>query len=1175
MSQKILQLVQRLATPAVAAALAKEEMCLALAAVAQLKPFPPASAEAAMSSSVALVEPLARRSLRLIPQCTSQELRMVARGAGALRWSSTTSSSFVVEALIQGMYRHIKNFSSNKTLAARAQTSSLPRRGGRVRLGDLLAVAGQAMEAGQFFNTTLYMLITQEIAPLACESANFSSALAEETVAVACAYLGMKEGTALLQQLYGTLTATPTTTAPTISSGVAVLAKCIAGRPLPLSPAWAASFARWTQQRDALLAFCTSPSSSSSSSPSDAVDSAVMHQQKARHDVLRVAQRLRSDTGSLTVSDAELVKVLEDVAALQLHDPVALLTLDEALLLRLTASENTTIYEGFVYAQGLRYPRTLAMLRERDEATASKQTAAPAAARGSTTAASSSAVAAEALQPISVVQRVYKNALAGTIISDKDLFMVGNDINTCGADDVAKAVFVFAHARDIPSNLIMILANVAPTLTVDGVVALLRAAQQDRAGALRTVVESCLGNIAALQRSVAEASVESLVELATVLSLPHTRWFAAVKEAPALEAQLVDLTLAQLHLRVEEMPWELLLCVVRGVGRVTGSQDLIRVACGRLFEHLKATTATAVSSRSGAMCLDAVDALQSGDVVDERLLDFLASTLAAYFAPLTVSTTAGAGDGSDAARHAALLRCASLELQYESPQLAEVVGWATQVVAGSTEWAALSAELLVSAALFSFDGCNVSSCYASRASLPHRVLQHLAQLHRLSEQLTPPLATAIVDVLYRLTAAADVDSSHAIAYCVEAVLPLAASLTPATTARLICVVHRAPSVSVAIPPDVYDVITANTQGLSAEIFTGLCRAATRPLFSETLANRLVEVLPAMADRLTPHQLSWSVFGLGEVHGAGQRLSHQVMTEALSDYVVDNVELFTSGRDVAALLHGFAKLQCTKRNLYSVFAKQVERRCVRYTLDFQSISFLLFAFGSAKYVDQKLVNFLCHVYIDHVEELAAPDLLLTLRGVSRMCLLNAPLYWRLGDAVAKRADEFPLQAQCDLINAFGAVEQRHPGMAAALVSRIAANVSALPSVSAAVDVLASLWMMDFKVPGDASALTIADYVVQHGGELSSQDIMKLCSVICDTQWSHMPLLNAIVARSLELKASEKLEAAVARTVLDTLSSRYVFHLEARTQLSQLARSVSKEVVQLSGEEQEQLNLLSSQ
>lgn len=85
--------------------------------------------------------------------------------------------------------------------------------------------------------------------------------------------------------------------------------------------------------------------------------------------------------------------------------------------------------------------------------------------------------------------------------------------------------------------------------------------------------------------------------------------------------------------------------------------------------------------------------------------------------------------------------------------------------------------------------------------------------------------------------------------------------------------------------------------------------------------------------------------------AGQRLPHEVATAGSVDYVVDNVDLFWSGPEIAKLLHGFAKLHCTKRSLYSVFAKHLARRAILFTLDRPSISLLFHAFGLVKYVDK--------------------------------------------------------------------------------------------------------------------------------------------------------------------------------------------------------------------------------
>lgn len=1141
MSQVVVRLVQRLASPAAASALAKEELCLALAAAAQLRPLSvatPAAPNATSSSPVIAAAALARRSLRVIPQCSPQELRMVAQGASALEWPSTPSSPFVVDALVQALYRHVTHRGGSAAM----------QRGGRVRLADVLAVVGHAMDAQEFFNATLHVLLMHDLEALVGEAAAMSTATATELVAVVCGYLGEKEGVALVRQLHAALAASPASASP----GMAVLAECTVGKPLAATSAWASRYTKWSQQRSGVLEALTA------SSPSDVDDPASASRHKAKRVVLQAVLHLRAEeksaaAGESAVNDEALLEAMEAVKVFQLYDPVTTIALDEALQRRATAMvpETRLAFEGFVYAQAQRFPRTLAVLRECD-----------AAAAASDDEKSASGTPSEALQHVSAVQRCYEAAGSGAAITEKELFLVSEDVNAYGADDVARALFVFAYAKDVPARLPMLLAGAVASLTADGVVALLRATRQDRAGALRTIAAACLTNTALVERCVAAASAASLVDLAGVLAVPHTRWTTTPAEVSTLEAQLQEAVLTQLHVHVATLPWDTLLSVVRVVGRLPAGAATVRVAC----DHLAAQLRSAITQPAAVVprCVAVVEALLAGDVVAEELLDVVVEALRAHFTSLA---TADADD----ARHDEFLRFAALEVSYGAPELAEAMASVTQVVTRTAEWAATPVQLLVAAALLSLDSGRIPASSAAALTLPYRILHHVAAALRMPERVSAELAVAVTELVCRLSLA----DTEAVAYCAEAVLPVAAALPPPNAARLVAAAHdvmRRSGRAFAVPPEAYAHVAASVRALPPDVFTTLCGAAASDSFDEALANRLVDVMPLVADLLTPAQLSRCVFGLGEMRGAGQRLSHQVMTEALSDYAVDNVELFTRGVDIATLLHGFAKLLCTKRNLYSVFTKLLHRRSVLSTLDFQSISFLMFALGSVKFVDQKLMNVLCLRFEEHVDHLTAPDLFMALRGVSRMCLLNSPFYWILGHAAARKVDEFPLHAQCELLHAFGSIEQRHPLLCNILARSIAANADALPSASAAVAVIYSLWLVDFKVAAEDSVKTLVNFIVQHADELSSNDLVKLCFIVRESFWTNLPLLNTLANRSLQLHAEQKLEGSVARAVLDTLAHRFVCHVEARTELSQLARSVSKEVTQLSGDEEEQLKLL---
>ncbi|KAG5499760.1 hypothetical protein GH5_03894 [Leishmania sp. Ghana 2012 LV757] len=1156
MSSTVTQLLRRLAVPAVAGSLIKEELCLALAAIAQLRPALSTAATEGAAASPLSTEALARRSVRVLPHCAPQEVRMIAQGAHALQWFATPSL-FVTDALARTLYTYIlrSNQPASESKAAEKH---------KVRLSDILAVVQLATEAQRYFDTTIFLLATQHAVDVGSRSTGMSTAVAEDFVAVVCGYAGEEDGAAVVERLVARLEASSAVASN--SPGLDVLRACARGRPFKVADRWAVPYARWVQQRREILETVRTLGGGEAAACASGGGAHTPNQLlRAQYDIWQVVLALLTEEED--VADDRLLQTLEAVRIFRVQDAATLSTLDRTVALRVASttmpSAVLSSYENGVYAQAQHYPHALAALRQKDAfAAAATGTGSPEAIAGVS---SPSSPIAEALQRVSAIQRVYRDAVAGVATSEKDLFQLSTVVDTSSADEVAMATYVFARVKEVPPSFLLLLPKLVMSLTLEGVVALVRASRHDRRGALCTVLPACLRHTANLQECILSAPVAVLVELAEAFGRPVSRWTSPSDETAALEEQVVDMVVAHLLPQVEQMPLPTLLLVMTiGGFRLAGTDDLIQAACVRVADHLIAQAAPP----SISLCLEVLESLKSGDCRQEQLLDFLADAIAAHFASLSQLSVA-----ADASCLAALLRFTTTQLKYGSPEMAAVgTGIVQRVRQG--EWDSLPPEVLVAAALFAVDSCTLVASTAA-LELPHAVVAHLVAAQRLPSAMTADLATALIELL-ELIPTGDADHVQAI---VTSVLPAASALAPVVVARLLCVRHRsstaaAAAPSVEIPAGLYHTVSKHVLGLPPDTFTALCVVAARPGFDAALANLLVDMLPLMADALSAHQLSRCVFGLGEMADAGQRLSHQVMTEALSDYVVDNVELFTSARDIAALLHGFAKLQCTKRNLYSVFSTQLLRRPIMTTLEFRSISLLFFAFGSVKFLNKTLMDTFCRVLLNHIDSLAAPDVLLSLRGLSRMSLLNVNLYRKLGTRAIELVDEFPLQAKCDLLHAYGAVEEPHPMLAETLSKRIAAAVESLPSVSVATDVLTSLWLMGANMVVDKDIETIIRYVVRHASELTGRDIMKLCSITLNQNWKQPELLHGMAARAIALQEKNQLEAITARAVLDTLSSQLVFHQAARAQLSQLARTVSKETVLLSGEEQEQLNLITS-
>lgn len=334
----------------------------------------------------------------------------------------------------------------------------------------------------------------------------------------------------------------------------------------------------------------------------------------------------------------------------------------------------------------------------------------------------------------------------------------------------------------------------------------------------------------------------------------------------------------------------------------------------------------------------------------------------------------------------------------------------------------------------------------------------------------------------------------------------------------------------------------------------------------------MDEFPRRLDLLSTSEISQVVFGLGEAAGIGQRLSHQLVAEKCSDYAIDHSHEFWSGKDIARLLYGFSRMLCTKRGLYNVFATRLALRPILLPMDQGAISLAVAAFGRSKYLDKKLLDKFLRRVLERSSDLEAADLMLCIRGFSRVMLLNDQFYGELGNKAAEKSNEFSLESQCALLASFGSLGIEHDKLATRMLDGIVEKLPELGDANKAVDVVVSLWQMNHNVEDDTRVGQLANWIVERSEELNGEGISKLCFVLNDTNWRHVPLLRAVAEQSVRLQMLKSVSAECCRAVLDTLSTFMVHHEGARENLSALGRSVSKERIQLSEEEEQQVQLL---
>ncbi|KAG8343813.1 hypothetical protein ERJ75_001190900 [Trypanosoma vivax] len=744
--------------------------------------------------------------------------------------------------------------------------------------------------------------------------------------------------------------------------------------------------------------------------------------------------------------------------------------------------------------------------------------------------------------------RAYNLVTAGRRVPEDLMFEVVKEQSCHTPVDVAaQAGCIFVERGEIPEGVLLQLSAERDKLGPQGVVALVRLARRDSTGAVLPLCAAVLHRFAA--EGIQGAAVETVLELCENLALPLPRGLR--------EEDLSQLRGAEEMLR--EALSTRLLAVVRG------GCDLrfqCRVAKAALVidtnNELVQFVCSAVCARGQPLSVEQalllLDLLCKRDFIHEPVVDVMEVAFRGLVESVVARMEASKEVPSEDVRYIA--HFAAMQAEFDVPDFDPVALFLLRAV--ERDPTRVPTEMLPAVGLL----CLRGGRHDTVAKIQNHIIK---QVGTLSVNAVGELAQLLM-VAGHNTVDELVDELHS---AVTGILVREGNLLAEDVAKVAAACCRRGK---AVDERVVDYLLNHMSALSSHVYTDLCRFVHLTPSPPLLANSLVDDFPRRLDLLSPGEIAEVAFGLGEVAELGQRLSHQLATERCSDYVIDHSQVFWRGMDVARLLYGFSRMHCTKRSLYNVFATRLAHRPILSTMGQEAISIAIAAFGRAKYLDKKLFDKFSRRMLAQTDALGAAELLFTIRGFSRVMLLNDRLYDELGARAAEKVKEFPVDSKCVLLNSYGSLGVTHPELATKMLSGIVESLSELKDANKAVGVIASLWQMHHSLEGDEHVATLTDWIVDRAHELDEEAIGKLCVVMRETNWRNVPLLRAVAEQSVRLQRQENISPNCCRAVLDTLGTFMLHHQGARENLSALARSVSKERIQLSEEEEQHLQLL---
>lgn len=1178
---KLRLLVGRFASPSVGSRLTKQELCLGFSALHKLLSTPQISSNNLRESNSSTIKEvrnalqssvLANRVKRLSPGCSTKEIAMLAEGWSVIHWSRWDVVDHLVLSFFQLHQKRLANrnaFSNGNAKGIALQSSVLI---------ELTVLLEAAVASSHYVNATLARVVEETLAEV-LRYASSTTALSIEPKEVvfrfmcsACSYLGVKR----LKEIVN----------------IQLLSTSF--------PSSASSSSRNFDDKDNLSSFPSGQQEHSNLALQSTIKEFMAGLNEMHSGPFQQLQRKTLDRQGLLQrlsegEDPALQRTSKEGARFALYswwaagrDQIPAQLLKEFVTL--------FVYHGFqdiVLQEGLEetilgvldhsknVPEdsnasseeyTGVLLRGLSEAVYKRPEVFPKV-RGALAAMNKGfSNSPESLQTQRAVCKAFEKAVDGIFAGEEVLSRILEELDLYTADERAMALTVLSMGRKLPEGIAQTLLSEVSGLSADGLSAIFFSLQFDTSGLLLSISEAAMQHVLNAS-SLQGLSFKALALLIRGLSQPVSRFISPSVSFLTLRKKFIEsvvqLVVDRVHFSslslTEMLEIGIHMC---GIDEENAVLDLI---CRKVSSAIKQREI--VEPR---FYVEILDMLMQTQYIDEELLDIISEPLTVLVVQKGVEhclrheLSAQNADEGDCSAHRdaclLLLQFALFQSVLDAPALYPAAQLITSAVSMRMD---ISSSLLIAAGLLEEREGNELSV--------HRIISRLEESRAQDSENNFSLEISVVPfALHFLYQAKGMKPPLALLKAVSQTLevyitatPLSSSLliSPADVARFIVVLGQSQrsEEQLAPSPTLSDFCSRAVLSFSPTLYTAIAGVLGAFKNCEPLTTEMVESLPQMLNRLSPKQISEVIFGFGQIPDAGLLLAHQLSADVASDYVVDNSELFYSGKWISRMLHGFSLLHITKRALYAVFSERLSKRSVLATMDRVSISLAMSAFGTAKFLHKGLFDKFSRIFVDHVKGLSSADLLLSIKAMSRVMLLDPQFYSTMGDEVCKKTDELSVGAQCDLLHAFGAVDLPHHQLAETVSSNIATRLAELPDANAACAVLVSLARMGYDIRGDQNVHLIADHIANHVDELSCHSTAAICAVLEEANWKHTPMLKAIAEHSVSLKKNEELTPECSRGVLDLLAKNLLHHPTARNELTPLARVVSRDVVLLSEDE----------
>lgn len=743
------------------------------------------------------------------------------------------------------------------------------------------------------------------------------------------------------------------------------------------------------------------------------------------------------------------------------------------------------------------------------------------------------------------VERYYEDAINNIALPPDAIAEVLEEFQYLSYDDRAVAVLILMSGN-LPDDVATHGFQDNTDISLRGSISLVLTRPLDTHGVLSSPVEHAMEFLA---DHLSEASEGDLLLISRGLSLPTSRYILDTSSYFSVERKLKNILLQRwaVMLSSQYLPLKALVAIGMSAGNFEETSSFLKVLFSAIDQLLKNETL----NLSGVV--DVIEMLTSLNEVDETLICEISSQMERQ-----LSDTPSLLESDD------LLRFSVLQSSLQAPGLLRI----SRTVVSAINSPSCTLTTLIAAGMLlhgngDFSGLN---------SVVHHILRRINEL----DLVTLPY---LLQLLYKahkvIPCTQDLVAHLAPHVSLYIATPLRSTVLQITR-NVACylVVKAACDADTVISEPVLQMCCTHLSSLPTDIYMQLLLSVPKCDNWERLSHAYVASFPRMLNRLTAEQISDGIFSIGQLPNSGKLLSHQIVGDTCSDYVVDLCNIFSCGKTIARMLHGFSCLHITKKSLYRVFSERLNRRSIIATLDRNAISLSMSAFGKAKFLNQALFNKFSRVFKSHMTDLGVYDLLFSINAMSRVMLADHSFYQQAGDQILSKLEELPTSSLCELLHAFGSMDVSHKSISEKITSLLSLRLEELPDANVAASVLVSLCRMKHNIRDDANATSIVEYITTNVEQLSVHGVLELCAALDDSEWRNVAALRSLASHSVSLQKNEQLSPICGRAVLDLLEKNYIYHPEARKQLTSLARIISRDVVTLSEDETLEHQLLIS-